>query len=236
MLSSDIRAVYFDAVGTLLFPTPGAPEMYAQVARELGHAVDEPEMRKRISQAFRVEEQIDSDSGWITTEDREIARWRRIVADSISPDPALFDRLYHHFADPSGWTVHPEAAAVFAELHARRMVVGLGSNYDSRLHSVLAGHPELATLLPRVVISSEVGIRKPGAGFFAAVCESAGGLRPAQIAFVGDDFENDYAGADAAGMFAVQLTAKPKPGVRSIGRLLELLGEVGSDGLSRPEA
>lgn len=41
---------------------------------------------------------------------------------------------------------------------------------------------------------------KPGAPFFAAALDSLGGLRPEQVAMVGDDLWSDVAGAQAAGL------------------------------------
>ena len=95
-----------------------------------------------------------------------------------------------------------DAAGLFDELAGRGLVLGLASNYDSRLRSVLAGRPELERLRGCVVISSEVGARKPGAAFFTRLADLAG-CQPREIVLVGDDLGNDYRGAGAAGMRAV---------------------------------
>ena len=84
------------------------------------------------------------------------------------------------------------------------MILGLASNYDHRLMSVLRGHPELEPLSDRVLISSQIGVRKPGAEFFRILAEVSK-CRPDEIMLVGDDLENDYLGATAAGMHAVLL-------------------------------
>jgi putative hydrolase of the HAD superfamily len=91
----------------------------------------------------------------------------------------------------------------------------MASNYDARLRSVAAGLPELRPLR-HLVISSEVGWRKPAPEFFAALCERTG-LAPGAILFVGDDPANDYDGATAAGLRAVLV------GEEGIGRLGEFL-------------
>jgi putative hydrolase of the HAD superfamily len=57
-----------------------------------------------------------------------------------------------------------------------------------------------------MVISSEVGWRKPSPHFFDAVCRQVG-LSPEQVLFVGDDRDNDYLGALAFGCRAVLLDA-----------------------------
>ena len=77
----------------------------------------------------------------------------------------------------------------------------MASNYDSRLHKVMAGKPELRPI-QHVIISAEVGWRKPAAEFFAAVCRIVG-LQAGQILYVGDDLVNDVRGAQAAGLRAI---------------------------------
>jgi putative hydrolase of the HAD superfamily len=54
----------------------------------------------------------------------------------------------------------------------------------------------------QLVISSEVGQRKPAAAFFQAICRHAD-APPGQIVHIGDDLENDLAGATAAGMTSI---------------------------------
>lgn len=197
---AQIRGVAFDAVGTVIVPNPSAPDVYAEAARAFGLEADTAAILARFLDAFRAEESRDRDSGWATSEDREEARWRTIVAASLpgSP-PACFDRLYEHFAQPEAWAVPPDVPPLLEELAGCGAVLALASNYDRRLNAVVAGRPELAPLAGRVVVSSQVGVRKPHPAFFARVAEAMG-LKAEEILFVGDDWENDYQGATAAGM------------------------------------
>ena len=221
------RALFFDAVGTLLFPDPSAPVIYAETARRHGLALSPADVRERFITAYRLEEDADAASGWVTSESRERDRWRRIVTDTLTgvADPeACYRHLFDHFARPSAWRVAPDAAELFAALRARGLLLGLGSNYDDRLWSVLAGFPELAPVRDRVLISSAVGVRKPGAGFFRESARVAG-CDVSEVLFVGDDLDNDYRGAAAAGMPAVLLDPRgshPEIAER-ITRLTELL-------------
>lgn len=204
-MNRDVRAVFFDAVGTLLFPEPSAPVVYAAVAREHGLVLSPEVIRNRFIKAFREEEAFDLDAGWVTSEAREWERWRRIVFATLkgAPDPeACFQQLYAHFSQAHAWRVNEHAAEAFATLADRGVVLGLASNYDSRLSQVLIGTPDLAPLRKAVVISSEVGYRKPAAKFFEAVVHAAGCER-SSILFVGDDRENDFEGASAAGLQVV---------------------------------
>ena len=206
-----LKAVFFDAVGTLIFPEPGAATVYAQAASRRGIVVDVNALRERMWTAYRAEEKVDRIAGWVTSESREAARWRRIVSDSL-PDGIdaenCFQELFAHFAQPTSWRVNPDADRVFSTLRQRGVTLGLASNYDARLLSVIAGHPELGPIRDRVVISAAVGYRKPAREFFEHVVQAAG-CEAHEILFVGDDVENDYVGATAAGMKAVLLETHP---------------------------
>lgn len=211
-LHPGMRAVFFDAVGTLLFPDPVAAVAYAEVARRYGLVVQPEELLPRFVAAFRAEEEADRRAGWATDERREEARWRRIVADSLpgvaDPD-ACFRELFDHFARPGGWRVNPDAVALILRLRERGLTLGIASNFDARLWSVLAGFPELASLRDRVVVSAAVGHRKPSPLFFAEVVRVAG-LDPSEVLLVGDDRGNDYEGASAAGLAAVLLDPRDR--------------------------
>lgn len=201
-LLSGVRAVFFDAVGTLLFPEPSAPAVYAVIAERHGLNLSVAEVRERFLAAYRLQEAADIGLNWATSEARERDRWHTIVTTTLAgvTDPgACFAHLFEHYSKPAAWRVHPEAADVLRELSARGLTLGMGSNYDARLLTVLDGHPELAPLRARVVVSAAVGWRKPAGEFFVEVARVTG-YRPNEILFVGDDLQNDYEGATAAGM------------------------------------
>src|SRR5437016_5097413 len=106
MLSPTIRAVFFDAVGTLLHPEPAASVVYAEVGRRHGSRYDLSGIDSRFHAAFRREEEIDFAHGLRTDEAREVERWRRIVAtalDDVTDADACFEELFEHFSRPENW-------------------------------------------------------------------------------------------------------------------------------------
>jgi putative hydrolase of the HAD superfamily len=226
-LPPNVRAVFFDAVGTLLFPEPSAPVIYAEVALRHGLTLIPAEVRERFIAAYRVEEAADAATAWVTSEERERARWRTIVTQTlvgVSEPEACYRHLFDHFAQPGAWKIAPDAVDVLTALHHRGLLLGLGSNYDERLWPVLTGFPELSLLRDRVLVSAAVGVRKPGVGFFREVAHTAG-CDVSQVLFVGDDYGNDYEGATAAGLPAILLDPHDRyPHVlHRITRLAELL-------------
>jgi putative hydrolase of the HAD superfamily len=194
------RAIFFDAVGTLIVPDPPAAAVYADVGRRYGNRLGVDAIGERFDAAFRAEEEVDRRNGLRTDEGREEQRWRRIVAAvlEVADGEACFRALWEHFSRPGAWRCLPDVGATLAELARRGYRLGLASNYDRRLRSVAAGLVELRPV-EWLVISSEVGWRKPARPFFDAVVASAG-VAADQILFVGDDPVNDEEGARAAGM------------------------------------
>lgn len=202
------HAVFFDAVGTLLHVEPSVSEAYAAAGRRHGSRLHLEEIHRRFRQAFQEQEALDRVLGYRTSEAREVERWRSIVArvlDDVASPEKCFRELWEHFASPQAWRVDPAAARLLAQAQRRGAPIGLASNFDQRLRVIAAA------LLPNIkpesiVISSEVGWKKPAGQFFDAVC-AAVGLPADAITFVGDDPVNDYAGAQAAGMKAVLFDA-----------------------------
>ena len=220
-------AIFFDAVGTLIQPDPPAPAVYAAVGRRFGSRLDAKTIAIRFHAAFRRQEDIDRVGGWRTDEARELARWRAIVAETLNDagDPeACFRELFAHFARPNAWAVDPEGGPTLAALSIRGCRIGLASNFDARLRGVAAGLPDLRPA-STLVLSAEVGWRKPAAEFFHAAARAVD-ADPKAVVFVGDDPVNDYDGAHAAGLSAVLYDPEGvwrHAAVRRIARLGELL-------------
>ncbi|HEX6984819.1 MAG TPA: HAD-IA family hydrolase, partial [Planctomycetaceae bacterium] len=225
-----IRAVVFDAVGTLITPEPSAGEAYHAVGRRHGSARDAGEVARRFAECFRATLRTDGGDPHRTDEATERAFWRAVVAgvfDDLSADAAerCFQSLFAHFACPAAWRVFADVGPALRELHSRGRTLAVASNFDARLHGVFAGHPELAAI-DRRFVSSEIGWRKPDRRFFAAVCDGLG-RRPEEVLYVGDEPESDVAAASEAGLRSVLLRrgGPPGPGVLTdLAQLPPLLG------------
>jgi putative hydrolase of the HAD superfamily len=221
-----IRAIVYDAVGTLIHVKPSVAALYVEVARRHGGRLDEAEVRRRFSRAFARQEQIDRDRAWRTDEARERERWQDIVAevlDDTSNPCACFEMLWHTFSKPDAWTVDTDAASVIAACRERGLMQAIASNFDGRLRGLIERMPELHGLAP-IVVSSEVGWRKPAPEFFERLLHALD-LPASDVLFVGDDRVNDFDAAKRAGMHAVLLDPAKKhvDGVERITRLNELI-------------
>jgi putative hydrolase of the HAD superfamily len=205
MFLNGIDAIVFDAVGTLIYPDPPAATVYHQIGARFGSKVPTAMISARFRQALDLEDERDRALGLRTSEARERERWQNIVArvlPDVSDPDACFLELFSHFSRPCAWRCDSDAAATLERLASQGYGLGLASNYDSRLASVVVGLADLRWLLDHVVISSEVGWRKPAVQFFTAVTQRMKCPRD-RILFVGDDLVNDFQGAQAAGLRAV---------------------------------
>ena len=202
-----IRGIVFDAVGTLIKPVPSVAEAYTAAAGRQGIVLDPEKVKARFQVHFQ-SDKVHGVRGVFSTDDAtERRRWRMIVTGVLpevaEPDRA-FDELWEHFGRPDSWRCYPDVAPVLDCLADQQISVCVGSNFDGRLRGVVNGLPELRDRAETLVISSEVGFRKPHPSFFYAACAQLG-LPPDKVLCVGDDAENDVRGAIRAGLSGLLL-------------------------------
>lgn len=227
---SGIEGLLLDAVGTVIQPFPPVAEVYQAVAFRQGVELDRREVWTRFRRAFHEDETFEAEGGLVTDESRESLRWRRIVASVMPelPDPeAAFAELWTHFSRSSAWRCFEDVASALQALAAAGIPVRIASNFDSRLRQVVSGLPELSDYQGSLVISSEVGRRKPHLDFYLAACTSLG-ITPARVLCVGDDLENDVLAPRRAGLRGVLLDrtgrhAEVAPRVTNLGALVDEL-------------
>ncbi len=224
-LLEGVEGVALDAVGTLMEPSPSVADVYLAAAAGQGLTLDRADVRERFRTHFRNDEADETLGPMLTSEDLEGRRWRRIVAAVLPevPDPGrAFEELWNHFAQPRAWRCFADVGPAVKALLGQGMPVRIASNFDRRLRGVVAGLPELAGLTDALVISSEVGYRKPHPAFYGSVCASLG-LEPAKVLFVGDDLENDVRGPIRAGLRAIRLDRTGSAGTGDESRISSLV-------------
>ena len=224
-----IEVVTFDAAGTLLCPHPSVGAVYREVA--LCHACDHA--AEALDGAFREAfHHVSKDPAVLDPERRERDFWRRVVLhafQSLGRTPArfdpFFDELWETFAHGHRWRVFAGTHETLAALRRRGYRLGVLSNWDNRLHRVLA-ETGLRACFDAVTISSEAGHEKPDIGIFRCA-EAAHGAAPGQFLHVGDSLKHDVAGARDAGWSVVHVRHDGGPAadgeVGSLAQLLDLL-------------
>ena len=227
-----LRAVTFDAGGTLLYPHPSVGEIYAKAARRHGVDASAEAMEAAFRQAWRACHHPEAAAA--AGNASQLEWWREMVFQTLdlagvrmADREAYFHELYDLFADASAWRLFPDARETMATLRERGLKTGLLSNWDHRLRPVLEGLA-LLSLLDAVIISCEVGVEKPHPKIFHTAWTSLGVTDPAEVLHVGDSFRDDVHGAIAAGMKAV-LVERTGPGhwsgptIRQLSELIPVL-------------
>ena len=226
-----IRAVVFDAVGTLITPAPDVATVYRDIGCAHGSRKSIEAVSRLFGRAFRETSRRRSGASepHTTNEAAERNFWRAVVSavlDDLNEPAATacFDALFTYFGRPEAWRVFDDVPETIAALSRRGLTLAVASNFDARLHVVFDGH-SILTPVARRFFSSEIGWRKPDTRFFAAVCDGLG-LSPAQVLYVGDEPETDVEAAGAAGLRALLLRRGGVGGAGVVTELTQLPGRI----------
>jgi putative hydrolase of the HAD superfamily len=206
-----IRIVTFDAAGTLIRLLHPQGKTYAETARLFGYDLDSD----RVQEAFRITWKTfappPESMGPRPDDDRDW--WRELVARTmetahypIAPFDDYFATVYQTFARPGIWELFPDVPHILAELSSLRIRLGVISNFDRRLYDILA-QLNVRDAFEHLIISSEVGVRKPAARIFRVAAERFQ-VENGEILHVGDELGSDFTGARAAGLEALLVDHK----------------------------
>ncbi len=230
-----VRAVLLDAGHTLLRPRPSMGEVYAAVCRRHGRPADPAALEAVAVGAFhRLGEEIrgGGPAALVTSEAIERETWRRHALRVVDGVPALagldfdpwFEDLYDTFGGADTWEPYPDAVPALAGLRARGLRLALVSNWDTRVRRILE-ETGLTPWFDAIVISSEVGVRKPDPRIFHRALELVG-VAPGEAIHAGDSRGDDLEGARAAGVrgvFVARDGAVPPPGAVFVRDLKDLV-------------
>lgn len=197
-----IDTVFFDVGQTLMHASPSIPEMFSLVARERGHEISVRDVEPFMPEvdAYYEHEYLRDGDFWCSHE-RSTAIWRdmyRILADrtGIGEDAEEMSLAVHErYRVASGWSLFEDVVPCLRTLKLSGYRLGVISNWDAELESLLRG----IGLLPYfddVVASAAVGYRKPDPVVFELALERMG-AEPSCCVHVGDLLEADGAAARA---------------------------------------
>jgi putative hydrolase of the HAD superfamily len=204
-----IRAIFFDAAGTLFDAREPIGRTYARLARDFGLDVPEDSVAASFRRAFGAAPGLAFGLGLRPDEVRRLERgwWRQRVSETFAPlgefsnFDAYFDALFAYFANPDHWIVDLEAAPLLQRLKNDGLKLGVISNFDFRLYRILDGL-DLTRFFDSVTISSEAGYAKPRREVYDAALARAG-VTADETMHIGDSEHLDFAPAAALGMLAV---------------------------------
>lgn len=231
-----IKAVFFDAAGTLMRPARRVGESYGVIAAKYGVVVSSAEISERFRACFEAAPRL-AFPGAKRNELPALERdwWKRLVAEVFKPWATFtsfddyFEELFSYFAAPDAWQLYPDVLETLSALKDHGVILDVISNFDSRLVKILDGLGA-APWFDQIILSSEVGFAKPDREIFTVALQRHG-LSGHDALHVGDSETNDLHGANNAGLKGVLVDRDnhASPGahscVRSLKELLSLLDE-----------
>ena len=214
-----IRAIFFDAAGTLFYLTKTVGDHYGHVGREVGLNLDAQQLERAFHAAWQQMPRRPAIDGPRENDDK--AWWREPVGrvfDQVAPLLSELDRdnffeiAYEHFAEPGVWELYPEVSGVLQELTPQFQLAVI-SNFDGRLRFILQ-HLGISKHFTHVFISSELGADKPDPEIFRRALATLH-LKADEVLHVGDDPERDWKAASIAGLSVFELK-RPQNSLRDL--------------------
>lgn len=210
MSANSVRAVFFDAGNTLIYPR--AAELAEDLTRRGYPATVEDFAAAERAGKARLEEWL-----WPLIRRREFPpkadqrywlAYLKSLVERIGAPEGEHDRLMlglaERFRDITIWSrVFPETAEVLERLRAEGYYLGVISNSIGTIAEQLE-RVGLAKYFENIIDSALVGVEKPNPEIFRMALKRAG-FEADQAAFVGDTHATDVGGAEAAGLRGILL-------------------------------
>ncbi len=206
-MTEELDVVFFDLGGTLIDVSVPRERVWADVLSRHGEDVDTSVLAESIRAADRdLDESFagiqGTDEGpfWLEYNSNVL---RRLGLDMRAEDVLTelsesFDELV---MDEKNWKDYSDTRPLLEDLSRRDMEVGLISNATDLARKVLT-RLDLERYFDPIVISSEIGHRKPSREIFRSALEEADAV-PSRSLYIGDKPAVDILGARRAGMNAI---------------------------------
>lgn len=218
-----IKAIFFDAAGTLIHLSQSVGYHYALAGQRIGLFLDATALDRAFADSWNhmaVRPTIegpreDDDKGW----------WRELVDRVINEAApgtgeldrdAFFEVAYSHFAEAGVWELYPEVIEALEQLRSR-VDLAVVSNFDGRLRVILE-HLGVTQFFSHIFLSSELGADKPDRLIYERALKLSR-LAPNETLHVGDDPVRDWQGAETAGLSVFRLE-RPRNSLRDLLRIL----------------
>ncbi|HTN42950.1 MAG TPA: HAD-IA family hydrolase [Nitrospiria bacterium] len=229
------RAIFFDAVGTLFHVRGGVGQVYWEIARPYGVRTTPEAIEQAFHEIFpKAPPLVFSrlQAGLLRRSEKKW--WYAVVLEvfrrvgMIRNFDQYFEEVFRAFAGIRGWELYPETRDALHDLKKAGFVLGVISNFDSRILTVCTDL-EIFEYLDSIQISSREGAAKPDPQIFLKALQHHN-LQPREAVHVGDSLKDDVKGAAAAGLIPIYLNRSHHPeapeGVLSIETLTEILSSV----------
>ncbi|MFN3406787.1 MAG: HAD-IA family hydrolase [Caldimicrobium sp.] len=197
-----LKVILLDAEGTFLQFKPSLGIIYKNLWNEYGIDIREEEITKRFREEYRKVFQEEMGGENLTGEKCKEG-WKKVflrVFKDFSDIPFLeevFIKAYQFFAKPDCVEIVPRFNEFVKEAKEHNLRLGVISNWDCRLYSVLEGH-KLLKIFDAIFIGCEIGFLKPRLEIFKRALNFFK-VQPKEVLMIGDSWEDDIEPAKKLG-------------------------------------
>ena len=176
---SSFKAVFFDVGGTLIHVHPSVGDVYAKYARPFGLSGSAQDLND-VYEVFQ-------------------------PLGGLDRFEEYFDLIFDAFREKSNWRIYEDVveSKILETLKKRGVVLGVISNWDSRLISTLE-NIGLAHYFDFILPSAMIGSAKPDKKIFEEALKRSG-VAPHEACHIGDEIRTDVEGAQRVGIHSILL-------------------------------
>lgn len=224
-MSKKTKAIFFDAGGTLFRPYTSVGQIYAETAKRYGLHVSGDEVEERFRQAWIKKSSLSA----LESTRNERQWWYELVKEvfsdlgEIKDFEHFFTELHELFARPEIWILFPEVVEVLEILRKKGYILGIVSNWDSRLIP-LCEKLNIHHHFDFILASALVGSSKPHPEIFHEALKRSD-IEPHEALHVGDSIKDDFEGPKSIGIRSL-LIDREHHHVESVMERISSLNEV----------
>lgn len=206
--NNQIKAIFFDAADTLFRVKGGVGNTYSDVARKYGVDSTPERIEKAFSKAFKSAPPM-AFPGVVDPKEIKILekKWWYEVVKRVFFEIRIFEKFDDYFNELfevfryTAWELFLETKDVLESLKKNGFIIGVISNFDSRIYDVCA-NLGIIGYFDSFVISSETGFAKPVPEIFSLALKR-NKVYPSESIHIGDSLQLDFYAARALGINSV---------------------------------
>ena len=206
-MKENIKAVLFDVDGTLFDRGLAQRKVLEIIVRQFPHIFGAFEI-ERVAKAFVESDRITTEefeAGAPSSSLRRRRSWLFLQLLGLREDEDIADAITEVYVRDYPTIDAPMAGAVpLVKELSRRFIVGVVSNGLPDIQYRKLEAIGLRQVLSCIVLSEEIGIRKPDPRIFHQAAQLLQ-LRPLECLYVGDSYASDVIGAKSSGMLTCWL-------------------------------
>lgn len=202
------QVIFLDAVGTIFDVRKSVGHIYSQIAETHGVKSIPEVINNYFYESFKESSPLAfSNQNHEEIKVSEFNWWKNIAKNTFQKADllkefidfdAFFRELYLYFQMKEPWFIYPDAILSLQHWKQQGIELGIISNFDTRIYTVL-DNLNLRQYFLTITISSMAGSAKPESKIFTTALAKHN-CNPENAWHIGDSIKEDYWGAKAVGI------------------------------------